>query len=204
MEGFDIVLINSLMALPAFQRRFGEPSAKGGYQISAAWQSGLSNGALVGEVLGLFFIGYIVERIGYKKTMIGSLALLTGFIFIVFFAQNLPMLLVGEILMGIPWLVLLCKTTKRRLLTFFQGCLPDFDYNLRRRSLPCRPQSLPHYLRQPLLGHWTIPLVGCSQGRRKRDWPSRLQASLWTSVDLARTAHRRNRFGTRIALVART
>jgi SP family general alpha glucoside:H+ symporter-like MFS transporter len=106
MEGFDIVLINSLMALPAFQRRFGEPSPKGGYQISAAWQSGLSNGALVGEVLGLFFIGYIVERFGYKKTMIGSLALLTCFIFIVFFAQNLPMLLVGEILMGIPWSVL--------------------------------------------------------------------------------------------------
>lgn len=103
MEGFDIVLINSLMALPAFQLRFGEPSPDGGYQISAAWQSGLSNGALVGEVIGLFFIGYIVERIGYKKTMIGALTLLTGFIFIVFFAQNLPMLLVGEILMGIPW-----------------------------------------------------------------------------------------------------
>ncbi|KAH0277784.1 sugar porter family MFS transporter, partial [Aureobasidium melanogenum] len=103
MEGFDIVLINSLMALPAFQLRFGERSPDGGYQISAAWQSGLSNGALVGEVLGLLFIGYIVERIGYKKTMIGSLTLLTGFIFIVFFAQSLPMLLVGEILMGIPW-----------------------------------------------------------------------------------------------------
>ncbi|THW05260.1 sugar porter family MFS transporter [Aureobasidium pullulans] len=103
MEGFDIVLINSLMALPAFQRRFGEPSPDGGYQISAAWQSGLSNGALVGEVIGLLFIGYIVERVGYKKTMIGSLIALTGFIFIVFFAQSLPMLLVGEILMGIPW-----------------------------------------------------------------------------------------------------
>jgi SP family general alpha glucoside:H+ symporter-like MFS transporter len=54
----------------------------------------------------LMMIGYIVERVGYKKTMIGSLALLTGFIFIVFFAQSLPMLLVGEILMGIPWSVL--------------------------------------------------------------------------------------------------
>lgn len=104
MEGFDIVLINSLQALPAFQMRFGHPAPDGkGYQISAAWQSGLSNGALVGEVLGLLFIGIIVERIGYKKTMIGALTLLTGFIFIVFFAQSLPMLLVGEILMGIPW-----------------------------------------------------------------------------------------------------
>lgn len=105
MEGFQIVLINSLMALPAFQIRFGEPSAEGGYQLSAAWQSGLSNGALVGEIIGLFIVGYIVERIGYKKTMIGALALVTCFIFIVFFAQSLPMLLVGEILMGIPWSV---------------------------------------------------------------------------------------------------
>ncbi|KAK6438593.1 hypothetical protein LTR95_005197 [Oleoguttula sp. CCFEE 5521] len=103
MEGFDIVLINSLVALPAFQLRFGEPVGDGTYQISAAWQSGLANGALVGEMLGLMLIGLVVERMGYKKTLIGSLGLITGFIFIVFFAQSLPMLLVGEILMGIPW-----------------------------------------------------------------------------------------------------
>ncbi|KAI4738184.1 sugar porter family MFS transporter [Aureobasidium sp. EXF-12298] len=35
--------------------------------------------------------------------MIGTLTLLNGLIFIIFFAQSLPMLLVGEILMGIPW-----------------------------------------------------------------------------------------------------
>ena len=103
MEGFDIVLINSLYALPAFQMRFGEKSPDGSYQLSAAWQSGLANGALVGEILGLLFIGIIVERVGYKKTMILALALLTGFIFIAFFAVSLPMLLVAEILMGIPW-----------------------------------------------------------------------------------------------------
>jgi SP family general alpha glucoside:H+ symporter-like MFS transporter len=82
----------------------------------------LSNGALVGEVLGLMMIGYIVERVGYKKTMIGSLALLTGFIFIVFFAQSLPMLLVGEILMGIPWSVSRrSKDMKDSALTYSTG-----------------------------------------------------------------------------------
>ncbi|KAG9734564.1 hypothetical protein KCU73_g10735, partial [Aureobasidium melanogenum] len=35
--------------------------------------------------------------------MIRSLTLLNGLIFIIFFAQSLLMLLVGEILMGIPW-----------------------------------------------------------------------------------------------------
>lgn len=97
MEGFDIVLINSLYALPAFQQRFGTCDSDGSCQVSAAWQSGLSNGALVGEILGLLFVGIIAEKIGFKKTLIGALTLLTGFIFLLFFAQNLAMLLVGEV-----------------------------------------------------------------------------------------------------------
>lgn len=103
MEGFDIVLINSLYALPAFQNAFGTPAPDGTYQISATWQAGLSNGALVGEIIGLMISGIIADRYGYKKTMIGALMLITCFIFIVFFVQSLPQLLVGEILMGLPW-----------------------------------------------------------------------------------------------------
>lgn len=111
MEGFDLVLINNLIALPAFQMRYGEEQSDGSYQLSAAWQSGLSNGALVGEILGLFFVGIILERLGYKKTIVAALGLLTGFIFIVFFAESLPMLLLGEILMGIPWGAFQISTT---------------------------------------------------------------------------------------------
>ncbi|RMZ02036.1 hypothetical protein D0860_07371 [Hortaea werneckii] len=96
MEGFDIVLINSLYALPAFQRRFGSLQEDGTYGVSAAWQSALSNGALVGEIFGLFLTGIVAERLGYKKTMVDALAMLTGFVFLLSFAQNLPMLLVGE------------------------------------------------------------------------------------------------------------
>ncbi|KAI7538712.1 sugar porter family MFS transporter [Hortaea werneckii] len=103
MEGFDIALISSLYAVPAFQQRFGDRQDDGSYEISAAWQSGLSNGALIGEIFGLFLTGIIAERIGYRKTMIGALVLLTGFIFLLFFAQSLPMLLIGEILCGLPW-----------------------------------------------------------------------------------------------------
>ncbi|KAI6820578.1 sugar porter family MFS transporter [Hortaea werneckii] len=103
MEGFDIALISSLYAVPAFQQRYGDRQDDGSYEISAAWQSGLSNGALIGEILGLFLTGIIAERIGYIKTMIGALVLLSGFIFLLFFAQSLPMLLIGEILCGLPW-----------------------------------------------------------------------------------------------------
>ncbi|KAI7482391.1 sugar porter family MFS transporter [Hortaea werneckii] len=103
MEGFDIALISSLYAVPAFQQRYGDRQDDGSYEISAAWQSGLSNGALIGEIFGLFLTGIIAERIGYRKTMIGALVLLSGFIFLLFFAQSLPMLLIGEILCGFPW-----------------------------------------------------------------------------------------------------
>lgn len=111
MEGFDIVLLNNLFAQPAFQRKFGEPVGDGKYQLTAAWQSGLSNGALCGQILGLFINGIIADRIGYRKTLIGALALSVGFIFIIFFSQSLVQLLIGEILVGIPWGVFQTLTT---------------------------------------------------------------------------------------------
>lgn len=111
MEGFDLVLIGSLFALPAFAEKYGSLTAKGTYQVSAPWQTGLSNGALIGEILGLFTAGIIADRFGFRKTLIGALMMLTCFIFIVFFSVNLPMLLVGEILCGLPWGVFQTLTT---------------------------------------------------------------------------------------------
>lgn len=106
MEGFDIVLIQSLLAVPAFARTFGEQLPDGSYQVTAAWQAGLTNGAIVGEMLGLMINGIVADRYGFKKTMIGALAVVTGLIFIPFFADSVVQLLVGLILMGIP-----CKST---------------------------------------------------------------------------------------------
>lgn len=103
MEGFDKVLIANLMAVPAFKQKFGSPIADGSYEITAAWQAGLTNGAYVGEFCGLLLNGLIADRIGYKKTMVGALFAVNLFIFIVFFAQNIVMLLVGLMLCGIPW-----------------------------------------------------------------------------------------------------
>lgn len=90
----------NLFAYAPFQRRFGVLQTDGSYQLTAAWQSGLSNAPLVGEILGLFVNGIIAERFGYRKTIIGSLMLVVAFIFIVFFAKSIEMLLVGEILLG--------------------------------------------------------------------------------------------------------
>ncbi|KAK2000595.1 sugar porter family MFS transporter [Colletotrichum falcatum] len=103
MEGFDKTLVGNLYAYDVFQRKFGERQPDGSYELTAAWQAGLSNGALVGEITGLFLNGLIADRFGYRKTMIGGLVAVAAFIFIIFFSESLVQLLIGEILIGIPW-----------------------------------------------------------------------------------------------------
>ncbi|KAB8216207.1 general substrate transporter [Aspergillus novoparasiticus] len=103
MEGYAVMLLSSFYALPQFNRKYGQLQPDGTYVISAPWKSALSNGAVVGEIIGLFFTGIVQDRFGYRLTIFGALCLVTGFIFILFFAQNIEMLLAGEILCGIPW-----------------------------------------------------------------------------------------------------
>ncbi|CEL08863.1 hypothetical protein ASPCAL12008 [Aspergillus calidoustus] len=114
MEGYDTTLLPSFFAFPAFVRNYGSPiyttTAAGSgaveltrHELTAAWKSGLSNGAYVGGNFGLIITGLLSERLGYRRTMAGATLSLAGFIFVLFFAENLPTLLVGEILCGIPW-----------------------------------------------------------------------------------------------------
>lgn len=111
MEGYDMKLIGSLNAQPAFKRRYGKQLPDGHYEIPAPWQAGLSNGASVGSLIGLYLNGHISERIGFKKTMLASLAFMTGTIFIPFFAPSIEVLQVGQIFQGIPWGIFQTLTT---------------------------------------------------------------------------------------------
>lgn len=67
MEGYDVALINNFYGNSQFNRKYGEPyvTPKGtiDYQVSAAWQAGISNGAVVVSRIrpillesGLFFL----------------------------------------------------------------------------------------------------------------------------------------------------
>jgi len=111
MEGFDILLIQNLIAVDSFQRTFGHQLPDGNYELTAAWQAGLTNGAILGEMIGLALNGVLADRYGFKKTMIGGLVATTLFIFIPFFATNIIKLLVGLIVMGIPWGIFQTLTT---------------------------------------------------------------------------------------------
>ncbi|KAI1092249.1 sugar transporter [Rostrohypoxylon terebratum] len=104
MEGYDLALLGSLYASPVFNQKFGTYSAeKDKWAVSAAWQSGLSNGARAGEIFGLILAGWVSDRYGYKMTTIASLVLMIMFVFVLFFAPNIQVLVVGEVLCGIPW-----------------------------------------------------------------------------------------------------
>lgn len=104
MEGYDLALLGSLYASPVFNQKFGDLNPDTGkYAVSAAWQSGLSNGARAGEIIGLVLAGWAADRYGYKMTTIGSLVLMIAFVFVLFFAPSAPVLVVGEILCGMPW-----------------------------------------------------------------------------------------------------
>ncbi|KAL1656404.1 hypothetical protein SLS61_000867 [Didymella pomorum] len=104
MEGYDLALLGSLYGSPMFNRKYGVLNDRTGkWALQPSWQSALSNGARAGEVIGLLINGFVSERYGYRKTMIGALIAMTGFIFILFFAPNVQTLVIGEVFCGIPW-----------------------------------------------------------------------------------------------------
>ncbi|BCS17388.1 uncharacterized protein APUU_10216S [Aspergillus puulaauensis] len=110
MEGYDIILVSSFLAQPAFQRRYGSYyGPEQGYQISGPWQAGLANSTSVGTIFGALANGWLSQRFGYRKTLLGSLAFCTGSIFITFFARNLAMLCAGCFLSGLPWGGISCQ-----------------------------------------------------------------------------------------------
>ncbi|KAJ5625616.1 hypothetical protein N7510_001925 [Penicillium lagena] len=111
MEGYDTILLGNFFAYPAFQIKFGRfvgvtPSTPTGYQLTAAWQAGASQAPGVGSFFGSFFNGYLVSKFGQRRVVLWSLVFLIGCIFIPFFAPNLTVLTIGEVLCGIPWGIL--------------------------------------------------------------------------------------------------
>jgi SP family general alpha glucoside:H+ symporter-like MFS transporter len=79
--------------------------------ITAPWQTGLSNSALVGEVIGLGLNGWASDRFGYRKTYMVSMAVMMITVLAPVLARSLPALSAGEVLMGIPWGVFQTLTT---------------------------------------------------------------------------------------------
>ncbi|OHE94901.1 sugar porter family MFS transporter [Colletotrichum orchidophilum] len=104
MEGYDTILIGSFFAHPEFAKKFGDgKDDQGRDQLSALWQAVLGNSSTLGCIIGVIANGFLVERCGQKTALISSLFVLSGCIFITFFATNKTMLMLGQIACGLPW-----------------------------------------------------------------------------------------------------
>ena len=103
MEGYDTNLLGSFFVFSVFNQQFGTQLPNGQYQVSAAWQTGLMDGAQLGSMIGLAINGITCERLGYKKTYFFALAMTTVSISLPFFAKSNPLLPASQILSGIPW-----------------------------------------------------------------------------------------------------
>ncbi|KAK9482985.1 general substrate transporter [Lipomyces starkeyi] len=103
MEGYDTILIANFYAFPTFAKKYGIYFPGVGYQLTAPWQAGLGNASGVGAFFGVLANGCLVGWFGKKRVLLGALILLSCFIFMTFFAPNIVVLCVGEVLSGIPW-----------------------------------------------------------------------------------------------------
>ncbi|KAF4781631.1 sugar porter family MFS transporter [Colletotrichum scovillei] len=102
--GYDTILIGSFFAHPEFAKKFGDgKDDEGRDQLSALWQAVLGNSSTFGCIIGVIANGFLVERCGQKTALISSLFVLSGCIFITFFATNKIMLMLGQIACGLPW-----------------------------------------------------------------------------------------------------
>jgi MFS transporter, SP family, general alpha glucoside:H+ symporter len=107
--------------------------------------------------------------------MIGSLILMIAFIFIPFFSENLPTLLAGEILCGIPWGVFQTLTTayasevcpvalRAYLCTYVNLCwvMGQFIASGVLRAVLGRPDQWAYRIPFALQWMWPLPiLIGC-------------------------------------------
>ncbi|EEQ91194.1 MFS transporter, SP family, general alpha glucoside:H+ symporter [Blastomyces dermatitidis ER-3] len=171
MEGYDICLVNNFYAFPQWNEKYGVRYGNE-YQVPAKWQAALSNGAVVGEIIGLFINGWASERFGYRYTILTCLLFLSGLITVFFTAQNVEALLVAEILCGIPWGVFqtLCITyatevcpvaLRSYLTTYINFCwgLGQFIGIGVLKALLSRPDEWSYRIPYALQWMWPLPLA---------------------------------------------
>lgn len=104
MESYCVFLMGNFIPLPAFEKAYGVVANDGsGKIIEASWQSALQCAGPLGAICGVMLAGPLTSKIGYRWATITGLMLLNAFIFIMYFANSLPVFFVSQLLEGVPW-----------------------------------------------------------------------------------------------------
>lgn len=80
-------LNGNFVALPHFQKTYGEQQPDGSFVIPTKWQSSLFQAGQCGAFVGVFLAGPVTNRLGYRWTTLLSLMLMNATIFISFFVS---------------------------------------------------------------------------------------------------------------------
>jgi hypothetical protein len=107
--------------------------------------TGIGDIQSVGNLIGALLNGYFTQKYGHRKVMLGNLVLMTGFVFITFFAQNITMLLIEAFLCSIPWGV-------------FATMGPAYAAEV------CRFERLFDCICEFVLGYWAVVECGYFEG----------------------------------------
>ncbi|KAJ9604899.1 hypothetical protein H2200_010288 [Cladophialophora chaetospira] len=104
MEGYDVTLLGSFFGYPSFRLKYGAYlNEESGYQISANWQQKFNCLGAFANIIGALLNGWATAKWGHRRVLMVTLVCLAGFIFIVFFAPTIEVMLVGQFLCNIPW-----------------------------------------------------------------------------------------------------
>ncbi|WWC88929.1 uncharacterized protein L201_003844 [Kwoniella dendrophila CBS 6074] len=104
MESYDVFLIGNFLALDEFKRQFGILDHNTGKLVIAAkWQSALQMAGQLGALIGVFLAGPLTSKIGYRWATIVALIAMNATIFVMYFADSLPIFFVAQLLEGLPW-----------------------------------------------------------------------------------------------------
>ena len=101
MAGFDPQLVGTLVAIPTFQKQFGQALSDGSYVVQAQWQSAFNLGVPVGQVVGALGVGIPLEQIGRRWTLACCCITTCIAVTLQSSSQNKPQILVAELVNGI-------------------------------------------------------------------------------------------------------
>ncbi|KIN00655.1 hypothetical protein OIDMADRAFT_29739 [Oidiodendron maius Zn] len=91
-------------AMKAYKKYYGQWDEKSqSYQVSAAWQAGPGQSVNCGVIIGIFISGWLIDKFGYKRTLIDGYLIIIPLIAIISWAQNKIMLLFGSLLCDLPF-----------------------------------------------------------------------------------------------------
>ncbi|KAL1846253.1 hypothetical protein Daus18300_014308 [Diaporthe australafricana] len=157
MEGMDVGLINNFFGQKAYLNKFGWPDANGKQHIPSSWQAAIGNGNNLGSIIGLLLNGWLQSRYGSRKVYMGSMALMGGTIFTLFFAVNVQMLFAANILCGIPWGIFPMRGYLTSWVSMCWGCGSFLAAGVLRGSLGL-PGDLAWRVPYALQWIWVVPL----------------------------------------------